>query len=170
ESTATLAAVQREVGNRFNFGTAPLPKPKGTSGGQAIGGAALYIFKGQPANQQQCAWNFVKFAVSPEQQLAWHKATGYYPVSKAALSLPGAVAFWKDNPNAKVPIDIILKSPPTRSSQGAVAGVMPQIRQNVEAAMEAVIAGKMSVEDALNDAAQKSNDAIQRYNASVGAK
>ena len=170
ESTATLAAVRREVGDRFTFGTTALPKPKGSSGGQAIGGAALYVFKGQSADQQQCSWNFVKFTVSPDQQLDWHKATGYYPVSKATLSLAGTAAWWKENPNARTPLDIILKSPPTRSAQGAVSGVMPQIRQNVEEAMEAVISGKMTVEDALNAAAQKSNDAIARYNTSVGAK
>ena len=45
---------------------------------------------------------------------------------------------------------------------------MPQIRANVEEAMELAIAGKSSVEDALNAAAQKSNEAITRYNTSVG--
>lgn len=45
---------------------------------------------------------------------------------------------------------------------------MPQIRQFIEDAMELAIAGKASVEDALNAAAQKANEAIARYNSSVG--
>lgn len=169
ESTATLAAVRREVGSRFQVGTAAIPRPQGTSGGPAIGGGALYVFKGKPANQQDCAWSFIKYAVSPTAQLEWHKATGYYPVSKAALDLPAAQAYWKQDPNARTPIDIILKSPPTKSSQGAVAGVMPEIRQNIEEAMELAIAGRATVEDAVKAAAAKSNAAIARYNASVGA-
>lgn len=167
ESTATLAAVNREVGGRFEFGTTALPKPKGTNGGQAIGGAAVYVLKGHPQVEQDCAWDFVKFAVSPEQQLEWHKATGYYPVNKAAIDLPATQAYWKENPNAKTAITIINAAPPTKSSQGAVSGVMPQIRQHVEEAMELAISGKATVEDALNAAAAKSTEAIQRYNASV---
>ena len=168
ESTATLGAVTREVGGKFEFGTIGLPRPSGTKGGTAIGGAALYVFKGNPDAQTQCSAEFIKFAISPQVQLEWHKATGYYPVSREALSLPETIAYWKTNPNAKTPIDIILSSPPNHSSQGAVAGVMPQIRANVEEAMELAIAGKSSVEDALNAAAQKSNEAITRYNTSVG--
>jgi sn-glycerol 3-phosphate transport system substrate-binding protein len=103
----------------------------------------------------------------PPLQLEWHKETGYYPVSREALSLPATRAYWKDNSNAKTPVDIILSSPPNRSSQGAVAGVMPQIRQHIEEAMELAIAGRASVEEALNAAAAKSNEAITRYNATV---
>lgn len=168
ESTATLGAVNREVGGRFQVRTAPLPRPEGTTGGTAIGGAALYVFKDHPDNEIACAWNFVKYAISPEVQFEWHKTTGYYPVSRAALSLPQTKAYWKDNPNARTPVDIILASPPTPSSQGAVSGAMPQIRQFIEDAMELAIAGKASVEDALNAAAQKANEAIARYNSSVG--
>jgi sn-glycerol 3-phosphate transport system substrate-binding protein len=168
ESTATLGAVTREVGGKFEFGTVALPRPTGTKGGTAIGGAALYAFKGNPEPQNQCSADFIKYAISPMVQLEWHKATGYYPVSRDALSLPETKQYWKTNPNAKTPIDIILSSPPTHSSQGAVAGVMPQIRANVEEAMELAIAGKSSVEEALNAAAAKSNEAITRYNTSVG--
>lgn len=167
ESTATLGAVTREVGGRFQFRTTSLPRPAGTKGGTAIGGAALYIFKDHPNNEINCAWNFVKYAISPEVQFEWHKATGYYPVTRATLELPQTKAYWKENPNAKTPIDIILSSPPTKSSQGAVAGVMPQIRQHIEEAMELAIAGKATVEEALNAAAAKSNEAIARYNSSV---
>lgn len=168
ESTATLSSVQREVGGKFEFGTVALPRPAGTRGGTAIGGAALYVFKGYPDNETACAAEFIKYAISPKVQLEWHKATGYYPVSRDALSLPETKEYWQSNPNAKTPVDIILSSPPTTSSQGAVAGVMPQIRAHIEEAMELAISGKASVEDALNAAAQKSNDAITRYNASVG--
>lgn len=168
ESTAALGAVNREVGGRFQVRTAPLPRPEGTKGGTAIGGAALYVFKDHPDNEIACAWNFVKYAISPEVQFEWHKTTGYYPVSRAALSLPQTKAYWKDNPNARTPVDIILASPPTSSSQGAVSGAMPQIRQFIEDAMELAIAGKASAEDALNAAAQKANEAIARYNSSVG--
>jgi sn-glycerol 3-phosphate transport system substrate-binding protein len=168
ESTAALSSVQREVGNKFEFGTIALPRPNGTRGGTAIGGAALYVFKGYPDVETRCAWEFLRYAISPKVQLEWHKQTGYYPVSREALSLPETKEYWVSNPNAKTPVDIILASPPTRSSQGAVAGVMPQIRQHIEEAMELAIAGKASVEEALNAAAQKSNEAITRYNASVG--
>lgn len=167
ESTAALGAVTREVGGRFQFRTVPLPRPEGTKGGTAIGGAALYVFKDHPDNEIGCAWNFVKYAISPEVQFDWHKTTGYYPVTRAAISLPQTQTYWKENPNAKTPVDIILASPPNKSSQGAVAGVMPQIRQHIEEAMELAISGKMSVEEALNAAAAKSNEAIARYNASV---
>jgi len=167
ESAAALGAVTREVGTRFPFRAAILPRPEGTKGGTAIGGAALYVFKGYPESETACAWEFLKFAVSPKVQFEWHKTTGYYPVSRASIDLPETKAYWKQNPNAKIPVDIILQSPPNKSSQGAVAGVMPQIRQHIEEAMELAIAGKASVEDALNQAAQKSNEAIARYNAAV---
>ena len=61
-----------------------LPKPAGAPGGVIIGGASLWITDQGTADQQQGAWEFVKFVASPEIQAFFASNTGYYPTRKAA--------------------------------------------------------------------------------------
>ncbi|WP_221768005.1 extracellular solute-binding protein, partial [Stenotrophomonas maltophilia] len=51
ESTAALGAVTREVGGRFQFRTTSLPRPPGTKGGPAIGGAPPHTFTAHPTTE-----------------------------------------------------------------------------------------------------------------------
>src|SRR3989440_10404817 len=86
ESTATLRDTINAA--KFQVGTGLYPRPDGKpkEGGNIIGGASLYIMKSRPAEEQQAAWEFVKYAMSPANQAQWQGETGDYPTRKAAYN------------------------------------------------------------------------------------
>ena len=67
---------------KFTVLTAPYPKASSSAtGGPIIGGASLWINGvGHSDKEKRAAWEFVKFASSPQQQAKWHTGTGYVPV------------------------------------------------------------------------------------------
>src|SRR5207249_216158 len=84
ESTATLRNTINVAKFQVGTGLYPRPDSKPKDGGNIIGGASLYIMKSRPVEEQQAAWEFVKYAMTPAIQAQWQSDTGYYPVVKAA--------------------------------------------------------------------------------------
>ena len=67
----------------FEVGTAFLPKAEAF--GCCTGGAGLAILANKSAEQQEAAFQFVKWATEPEQTAWWSQNTGYMPVRKSAV-------------------------------------------------------------------------------------
>jgi sn-glycerol 3-phosphate transport system substrate-binding protein len=173
ESTAGLRARLNAAAGKFELGTGFLPRPSEDmyqKSGTIIGGASLWIFKDRPKAEQDCAWDMVKFLVAPHSQAVWHTQTGYYPVNKAGYEDPLDVAWRQQFPQFQTAIDQLHMSPNTRVTQGAFTGIMPQARQEVELAIESVIAGKATVKDALDKAQANITAAILDYNKNTAKK
>ncbi len=97
-STSNLSTVIQMVGDRFELGVAPFPMvDEQATGGVNVGGGALYALDNGSGNQNQ-TWQFVKFATSKEQQLAWHIATGYFPVNEGTYSMKAFQSHLDANP------------------------------------------------------------------------
>src|SRR5258708_23526274 len=73
---------------KFQVGVGRFPKPDNapSDGGNIIGGASLYIMKSRPAEEQQAAWDFIKYAMSPAGPAPRQSHTGYYPIRTAAYN------------------------------------------------------------------------------------
>uniref|UniRef100_A0A7C6EBI8 ABC transporter substrate-binding protein n=1 Tax=candidate division WOR-3 bacterium TaxID=2052148 RepID=A0A7C6EBI8_UNCW3 len=70
----------------FKIGMAPLPiwdKPASIIYGTNIG-----MFKSPSQAQKEAAWEFIKWFVSPENQIRWSLGTYYVPIQKSALTDP----------------------------------------------------------------------------------
>ena len=83
-STGNLRFVRDSA--KFEWGTAFLPKNKRQA--VAIGGAGFYIFKKASKEKQEAAWQFAKFATSPEIQARWNIGSGYIATRKSSFDLP----------------------------------------------------------------------------------
>ncbi|MEI8189443.1 MAG: extracellular solute-binding protein, partial [candidate division NC10 bacterium] len=83
-STGNLRFVRDSA--KFEWGVAFLPKHKQQA--VAIGGAGFYIFKKASKEKQEAAWQFAKFACSPEMQARWNIGSGYIATRKSAFDLP----------------------------------------------------------------------------------
>jgi len=170
ESTAGLRARLDASKGKFELGTGFLPRPDEaafTKSGTIIGGASVYIMKDRPAAEQNCAWQFVKFVTSPDIQAFWHTASGYYPVRKAAYNVQIDLDWTKTYPQFKTAVDQLHNSPNIRATQGGLTGVMPTARANVENAIESMLGGKATPQQALDKAATDTTQAITDYNKSV---
>jgi sn-glycerol 3-phosphate transport system substrate-binding protein len=167
DSTSVLSTILNGVGDKFEVGTAFLPRPSGSKGGVIIGGASLWITNLKSEKEQWAAWEFVKWVASPEVQAKWSTLTGYFPIRKSAYEQPLIKEWHAKRPQFTTAIEQLRASPRTTASQGAVIGVFPQARQLVEAAMENTVLGKSTPADALKSAAAEITKQIENYNRSV---
>jgi sn-glycerol 3-phosphate transport system substrate-binding protein len=170
ESTARMRGHINASQGKFELGTGFYPRPANAppEGGNIIGGACVYILKSRPAPEQQAAWEFVKYSTSAPVQAQWQADTGYYPVRKAAYNEPASKEWVGKFPQFNTAVEQIRSSPVNRITQGAVFGVFPQARKRIEDAIEEVLLGRASSQDALNRAAEEITTAIDKYNKSTG--
>ncbi|HEV2249543.1 MAG TPA: ABC transporter substrate-binding protein [Candidatus Limnocylindria bacterium] len=166
ESTATLRGSINAVAGKFQIGTGLYPRPdsKPKEGGNIIGGASLYIMKSRPAEEQQAAWEFVKYAMSPAVQAQWQADTGYYPIVKKAYNEGPSKEWSTKYPQFLTAINEIRDSPQNRATNGCVLGVMPQARARTQKMIESVLLGQATSQVALDAAVSEVNDAIDKYN------
>ncbi|HEV8536193.1 MAG TPA: ABC transporter substrate-binding protein [Candidatus Limnocylindria bacterium] len=164
ESTATLRNTINVA--KFQVGTGLYPRPdnKPRDGGNIIGGASLYIMKSRPADEQQAAWEFVRYAMSPAIQAQWQADTGYYPIVKTAYNEGPSKEWATKYPQFLTAVNQIRESPQNRMTNGAVLGVMPQARQRTQKMIESVLLGQATSQAALEAAVSDINAAIDKYN------
>ncbi len=157
-----------QQGGKVDVGVAYLPRPTGAKGGVVIGGASLWITSTGSKEQQEGAWDFVKFAAQPETQAFWSANTGYYPIRKAAYNVQDMKDALTKYPQFQTAVDQLRATEASPATAGAVFGTFVSTRQNIEAAMESFMTGKTATaKAALDDAAKKSNDQLDEYNSTV---
>ena len=171
ESIATLRNWSRQAeaaGGKVDVGVAFLPKPTGAKGGVIIGGASLWITDQGTAEQQQGAWEFVKFTAQPETQAFFASSTGYYPTRKAAYEQQEMKDALARYPQFQVAVDELRSTEPSPATQGAVFGTFAGTRVLVEGAMEQFMLGEApTAKAALDDAANKANDNLEEYTSTL---
>jgi len=169
DSTASMRGIVNGVGDKFEVGSGYLLRPAATidQGGVTIGGAAVYIMKDKADREKEATWKFVQWLVQPEQQAAWHVATGYYPVRKESYSLAVVQENNKKYPQFTTAIEQLRASKQTPATAGAVMGPFTQARALVNTAIEEALLGKATPKAALDKATGDINQALDLYNASV---
>jgi sn-glycerol 3-phosphate transport system substrate-binding protein len=168
DSTASLRGIVSAADGKFEVGTGYLPKPEGSEdGGVVVGGASLWIMNNKSEEEQQGAWEFIKFLAEPATQAYWHINTGYFPITQKAYD----EQIVKDNlvtyPQFQTAVDQLHQTKPSLATQGAVMGVFPEARQLTETAIEEVLNNSKSPQQALDDAAKAITAKIQEYNLTV---
>lgn len=140
-STGSLGSISRESG--FDLGVAPLPCDVVCAA--PIGGAALGIMDGASPEQQDAAWEFLKFVMTPESNSEMFTVTGYLPILYSTVSHPDAAAFLEEKPAYSVAIDqldvaFIRARPPA----------MPEIRALEPSVWESIVLQQSTAEEALD--------------------
>jgi sn-glycerol 3-phosphate transport system substrate-binding protein len=151
----------------IELGTGFLPGPAGGTGGVVVGGGALYIMASRPSEEQQAAWEYVKFLSSVETQAEWFAGTGYIPTRASSLELQAAQDVVAQYPQFQVAVDQLAESPTTRAAAGPLLGPYAQVRAAVATAIEEMLLTGKDPAAALADAATEANKAIQEYNSRV---
>ncbi len=84
------------TGMQKGFGDAPA-RPVAVS-------VVFNIFKDVPVEQQEGAWEFIKYFTSPENTAEWAIQTGYIPVRKSAVETEKFQKKLEENPSAGIPL------------------------------------------------------------------
>jgi len=166
ESTASLRGSINAVAGKFQIGTGLYPRPdsKPKDGGNIIGGASLYIMKSRPAAEQQAAWEFVKYAMTPAVQAQWQADTGYFPIRKSSYNEAPSKEWATKYPQFLTAVNEIRDSPQNRNTNGAVLGVFAQARARTQKMIESVLLGQATSQAALDAAVADMNTQIDKYN------
>jgi sn-glycerol 3-phosphate transport system substrate-binding protein len=132
-STGSLRGLTENVGDKFEFRTAFLPKAE--EFGCCTGGAGLGIMAGSPPEKQEAAFQFVKYVTSTEGTTFWSQNTGYMPVRKSAIESEEMQAFFAENPNFKTAVDQL----PLTRPQDAARVFIPNGDQIIGAGLERIV-------------------------------
>ncbi|MBE3562252.1 MAG: ABC transporter substrate-binding protein [Hydrogenibacillus schlegelii] len=147
-----------ESNAQFTVKGAPFPAFDGKPRRLPAGGNNLFIFAQDP-KEQEAAWTFIKFLLSPEAITVWTKGTGYLPARTGVADDPRYLKdFMDQNPLMKVAVAQLPDVVPWVSFPGA-NGL--QAEQVLLDARDAVLTGKKSPEAALKEAAEKVNELIR---------
>jgi sn-glycerol 3-phosphate transport system substrate-binding protein len=139
------------------------PDVKGAPQNSIIGGATLWVLKGQKAEDYKGVAKFFSYLTKPEVQAWWHQQTGYLPITQAAYQLSQQQGFYDKNPGTDVSIKQMTLNPPTENSKGLRLGSFVQIRNIIEEEMESALQGKKSAKEALDSAVTRGNDLLRQF-------
>jgi sn-glycerol 3-phosphate transport system substrate-binding protein len=171
ESTGSLGGFNQAAAkakNPFTVGTGYFPKIAATdNGGPIIGGASLWVINSGNAARERASWDLEKFLDSKQSQVAWHTTTGYFPVSKQALNDPTDKAWVAKNPQFGTAVQQLEHTPLNYATQGCSVGEMPQVRQDVQNAIEAVVLQNQAPSKALTNEQKTIDGIISSYNAKL---
>ncbi len=172
ESTGSLGQFVQAAAkakNPFTVGTGFFPKVAASnSGGPIIGGASLWVINSGNAARERASWDLEKFLDSEQSQVSLHTATGYFPVSKSALNDPTDKKWVAKNTQFGTAISQLEKAPLNHATQGCSVGEMPQVRQDVQNAIQAVVLQGQDPKTALTNEQKTIDGVIASYNAKLG--
>lgn len=97
-STGGMPLIRKQAS--FEFGVAF--QPMQVEYGVPVGGGDFHISKGIPPENQDAAWEFIKFMTSPEMAAYWSRESGYVCINKLGLELPEMTTYLEEYPNASV--------------------------------------------------------------------
>ena len=100
-------------------------------------------------------------------QEAWHEATGYLPITKAAYEATKASGFYDKNPGAETAIKQMTAKPPTENSRGLRLGNLLQIRDLIAEDLEGAFSGKTTAQAAMDDAVKRGNALLRQFEKNV---
>ena len=161
-STAAHAAVVAAA--KFDWSATELPYEQGvTPKNSVIGGAALWTLKGHTPEKYKAVAAFYNFLAQTDTQVWWHQATGYVPVTVAAYEAAKAQGYYDKSPTRAIAVVQLMRGTPSDNSLGFRIGNSNQINVAIMEEVSAAFLGRKPVQQALDDAVNRGNEALRRY-------
>lgn len=153
-STGNLTAVRENAD--FDFGVAMLPKSERR--GSPTGGGNFYIFKKSTDAEKEAALTFIKWMTQPERTAEWSIKTGYMGTRPDAYKTEQLRDYVKSFPPAAVARDQLEYAVPELSTYQT-----GRVRKLLDDAIQSVLTGQESAEDALTSAQRQADRLLRRY-------
>lgn len=163
-SSAYFGSINRDA--EFEWTAAELPHEAGQEPQNTIiGGATLWVLQGHDEEKYQAVAAFLDFVASPDNQSWWHKTTGYVPITVPAYEQTKEEGYYEEHPAQEIALTQLTRNEPTENSRGIRLGNFVQIREVINEELENIWAGNKTAEEGLNDAAERANAELRRYEA-----
>jgi sn-glycerol 3-phosphate transport system substrate-binding protein len=163
-SSGTRADIKANAKFEVGYGMMPYwPDVAGAPQNSIIGGATLWVLRDRSSAEYGGVARFFTYLSKPEVQTAWHQATGYLPITRAAFELSRGQGFYDRNPGAAIGIEQVTLKPPTVNSKGVRLGSFVLIRDAIEDELEQVFSGKKTAQAALDHAVERGNRLLRQF-------
>ncbi|MBX0323228.1 extracellular solute-binding protein [Halomicroarcula sp. F13] len=132
-SSSSLQAI--ESGADFDVGTGMLPVEDERTG-VLVGGASLWVSDGLPRATRDAVGQFLTWLTEQDQQMRWHRETGYFPVHEAAIPKLRSDGWFERNPHYATAFDQLVATTDTTATRGAQIGPFDTVRTVIEEGIE----------------------------------
>ena len=106
---------------------------------------------------------FYRFISEIDQDLLWHKATGYVPITLAAYEKARAEGYYVQNPGADAAIIQLSRAEPTPNSMGFRLGGFVEIRNILQEELEKGFQGQQDAATLLANATRRGNVVLRNF-------
>jgi sn-glycerol 3-phosphate transport system substrate-binding protein len=161
-----VSALEKGV-EGVEIGVGPMPGFADGTGSTLLLPHGLWILNLRPQEEQEAAWKFLKWFLEPEQQAEWFAGSGQLPVSRSSVELPAAQGVVAQYPLFETALEQYMGVPANPASLGVILGPFPEVRKAIEDGVEEMLVGGKDPTQALEDAADRANQAIEKYNERV---
>lgn len=141
---------------KFTLGSAIYPVANIEKGTVPTGGNGAVITAKDP-EKQAAAWEYIKFASSPEGQKIAVMGSGYMPTNQLAMAPALLGDFYAKNPNWRTSLDQIDRAEPWAGYPGTNSVEIWRTQRDLIAA---VMAGEISVDEGLKKMVEQTNRLI----------
>jgi len=137
-----------------------------------VGGASLWALQGKSDAEYKGAAAFFNFIAQPDSALFWSTNTGYIPVTKSGFEFMKAQGFYDKAlyKGRELAIASLNASPVNENTRGIRLGGFVQIRKEMRDALTDIFANKVSVEDGINSAVERSNVVLRKFEKTYAGK
>ncbi|MGM0499573.1 MAG: extracellular solute-binding protein, partial [Bacillota bacterium] len=162
QSTSSLSSIIESAD--FEVGTTFLPRFEGYGiGNSVIGGASLWVMQGHSDAEYDAVVEFFKYLSSTDVTIQWHKDTGYFPATNAAVKTLMDNRWFSDNPNYLTAFLQVLSGVQSPAANGVLLGNFVEIRDIVDTAVEEAFTGVSSADEALDKADNQADSVLEDY-------
>lgn len=145
QSTSSLDGILKTVGDKFEVRTTFLPRLSNeyARGNSLIGGNSLYVSNQVTTEELNVIFEFFKYLSQTEVDVFWHKNTGYFPSTNAAVQALMDSGWFKQSPNHLTAfLQILSGKTDTDAAAGMRMGVFAQAREWARDAIEKISRGE----------------------------
>lgn len=147
----------------FDVRTAKFPTLGGEGVGHHRGGAEIWtVNKARSDEEREALQTFVDFILGPEQQAAFHKASGYYPAHEGSWDVLESEGWYEQNPRYQVAREQLQDWERHPTNIGTQTGENPAISAEVASQMNEIFGGK-DPEAAMEAVKEQAEAALARY-------
>lgn len=172
-SVASHGTIGKTAKPGMNWDVAMLPLFEGTKRTNSlVGGASLWALSGKSKDEYRAAAAFFAFIARPESEEFFSTVTGYIPVTIPGFKYMQEKGFYNQAPykGREIALESLTASEVTPVSRGIRLGGFIQIRKETRDALQAIFAGQMGVEAGLNQAVERGNAILRRFERTYAGK
>jgi sn-glycerol 3-phosphate transport system substrate-binding protein len=133
--------------------------------GNVLSGQSMWLADGLDADTRDGALAFMMFLIKGASAAAWHRASGFVPVTGAARGLLEREGWFAAHPAHRVAIDQLLASDRSPAALGALLGDFAGIQDEITLAMEDVLVRQSDPAGRFQVATGQAQQLLDEYNA-----